>query len=236
VVPIAELLSHTPQPERTVALAARLCYSARGVADLSAAFGEAEVASLLDKLLGMGHFSALEHAQFVFGIEGISRACSHQLVRHRVASYSQQSQRYVTLGEVKAVLPPAVSGDPRKAARFQEQLETIWAFYRELVEDGVAPEDAGYILPNACETKLVVSMNARELRHFFRLRLCRRAQWEIRDLALVMLRAATPAAPLLFRGAGPGCLAGACPEGTYSCGEAAAVRAEFAEFTQPACG
>ncbi len=227
MTPTAELLSHTPQPERTVALAARLCYSARGVADLDAGFGEAEVASLLDKLLGMGHFSALEHAQFVFGVEGISRACSHQLVRHRMASYSQQSQRYVALHEVHAVVPPAVAGDPQKAARFREKLEDIWAFYRELVDDGVAPEDARYILPNACETKLVVSMNARELRLFFRLRLCRRAQWEIRDLARAMLRAATPAAPLLFRDAGPGCLAGACPESAYSCGEAAAVRAEF---------
>ena len=236
MTPTAELLSHTPQPERTVALAARLCYSARGVAGLDAGFGEAEVASLLDKLLGMGHFSALEHAQFVFGIEGISRACSHQLVRHRIASFSQQSQRYVTLGEVKAVLPPAVSADPQKAARFQEKLEDIWAFYRELVEDGVAAEDARYILPNACETKLVVSMNARELRHFFRLRLCRRAQWEIRDLALAMLRAAAPAAPLLFRDAGPGCLAGACPEGAYSCGETAAVRADFANLTHPTHG
>ena len=236
MTPTAELLSHTPQPERTVALAARLCYSARGVADLDAGFGDAEVASLLDKLLGMGHFSALEHAQFVFGIEGISRACSHQLVRHRIASYSQQSQRYVALNEVRAVVPPAVSGDPQKAARFQEKLEDIWAFYRELVDDGIAAEDARYILPNACETKLVVSMNARELRHFFRLRLCRRAQWEIRDLALAMLRAAAPAAPLLFRDAGPGCLAGACPEGAYSCGEAVAVRAEFAELTHPGRG
>jgi thymidylate synthase (FAD) len=231
--PAAQLLSHTPQPERTVALAARLCYSARGIADLDAGFSDAEVSALLDKLLGMGHFSALEHAQFVFGVEGISRACSHQLVRHRVASYSQQSQRYVTLGEVRAVVPPAVAADPQRAARFEAKLQEIWSFYRELVDEGVAAEDARYILPNACETKLVVSMNARELRHFFRLRLCRRAQWEIRELGFAMLRAAAPAAPLLFRDAGPACLTGACPEGAYSCGESAAVRAEFTQFTDP---
>lgn len=236
VTPAAQVLSHTPQPERTVALAARLCYSGRGVSELQTQLGDAEIEALLGKLLGMGHFSALEHAQFVFGVEGISRACSHQLVRHRVASYSQQSQRYVTLHEVRAVVPPALAVEPEQRARFEAKLAELWAYYRELVEAGVAAEDARYILPNACETKLVVSMNARELRHFFRLRLCRRAQWEIRALALAMLRAVVPLAPLLFRAAGPGCLAGACPEAEYSCGEALAVRTEFAEFTPPPSG
>lgn len=227
MVPAARVLGHTPDPERTVALAARLCYSPRGIGDLARDLSDDEVGSLLGKLRSMGHLSALEHAQFVFGVEGISRACSHQLVRHRVASYSQQSQRYVTLREVNAVVPPTVEARPEVAEAFRERLEELWAFYARMVDDGIPAEDARYILPNACETKIVVSMNARELHHFFALRLCRRAQWEIRALALCMLRAAAPLAPRLLSGAGPGCLRGRCPEGAYACGEAEDVRREL---------
>lgn len=232
MVPSVEILSHTPEPERTVALAARLCYSARGVGELDRELSDQEVGSLLDKLRTMGHFSALEHAQFVFGVEGISRACSHQLVRHRIASYSQQSQRYVTLREVKAVLPPAVAAHPQYGPLFREKVEELWALYGAMVEAGIAAEDARYLLPNACETKLVVSMNGRELLHFFALRLCRRAQWEIRGLALAMLRAVLPLAPRFFRDAGPGCIRGACPEGTYTCGKPEQVRQELAAVTR----
>ncbi len=231
--PSARILSHTPDPERTVALAARLCYSARAVGDLERDLSGEEVGALLSKLRAMGHLSALEHAHFVFGVEGISRACSHQLVRHRLASYSQQSQRYVRLRDTQAVVPPAVAEHPVHGRRFRERLEELWAFYASMVDDGVPPEDARYILPNACETKIVVSMNARELRHFFGLRLCRRAQWEIRDLALVMLRAVFPLAPGLFQGAGPGCISGRCPEGAYSCGQPEAVRQEIPATSAP---
>jgi len=233
VGPSAQVLSHSPDPERTVALAARLCYSARGVADLARDLSDEEVGSLLDKLRSMGHFSALEHAHFVFGVEGISRACSHQLVRHRIASYSQQSQRYVTLREVRAVVPPEVEERPALAALFRQTLEQLWDAYARMVDEGVPAEDARYILPNACETKIVVSMNARELRHFFALRLCRRAQWEIRALGLAMLRAVRGLAPRLFAGAGPGCISGGCPEGTYSCGRPDEVREELAAVLPP---
>ena len=226
--PTAQLLSHSPDPERTVALAARLCYSARDVGDLNRGLSDEEVGSLLGKLRSMGHFSALEHAHFVFGVEGISRACSHQLVRHRIASYSQQSQRYVTLKEVRAVIPPEVEQRPKLAARFRAKLEDLWGFYAQMVDEGVPAEDARYLLPNACETKIVVSMNARELRHFFSLRLCRRAQWEIRALGMAMLRPVLRVAPRLFEGAGPGCVAGRCPEGAYSCGRSEEVREELA--------
>jgi len=236
VAAAVRLLSHTPDPERTVALAARLCYSARGVEGLARDLGPDEVGSLLDKLVRMGHFSALEHASFTFGVEGVSRACSHQLVRHRLASYSQQSQRYVRLDEPRVVVPPTVADDPEREARFRRAVEGVWALYRELVEAGVPAEDARYLLPNACETKLVVTMNARELRHVFALRLCRRAQWEIRDLVREMLRAVVPVAPRLFRGAGPGCLRGPCPEGEYSCGRAAEVRAELAPLLEGSDG
>ncbi len=228
MTPSVCVLSHSPDPERTVALAARLCYSARGVEELHRDLSGEEVGKLLDKLLAMGHLSALEHAQFALGVEGISRACSHQLVRHRIASYSQQSQRYVRLREVCAVLPPALEERPPLAGEFRERLEELWEFYARMVDAGIEPEDARYILPNACETKIVVSMNARELLHFFSLRLCRRAQWEIRALALEMLRVVRPLAPRLFRSAGPGCVRGGCPEGSYSCGQAEEVRRELA--------
>ncbi len=225
--PVVRLLAHTPEPERTVALAARLCYSARGVAELGEHLGPDEARDLVRRLEAMGHLSAFEHAAFTFGVEGISRACSHQLVRHRLASYSQQSQRYVRMDRVQVVVPPSLEARPELRERFLKAVEDLWALYRDLADAGVPAEDARYVLPNACETKIVVSMNARELRHFFRLRLCRRAQWEIRALARAMLEAVVPVAPALFRRAGPGCLTGPCPEGEYSCGQAEAVRAEL---------
>jgi len=228
VEPSVTVLAHSDDPERSVAAAARLCYSPRGVSELKESFGDEEVGKLLGKLLSMGHLSAFEHASFTFGIEGVSRACSHQLVRHRIASYSQQSQRYVTQDRVLAVTPPAIAASPALAARYEKAVGEIWALYAELVDEGVEPEDARYLLPNACETKLVVTMNARELRHFFRIRICRRAQWEIRRLAVKMLLAAAAVAPRLFIGAGPGCLSGPCPEGEYSCGKAKEVRLELA--------
>lgn len=229
----AILLSHTPDPDKTVAAAARLCYSPRGVTALLDSLTTSEAASLLGKLLDMGHLSALEHASFTFGVEGISRAASHQLVRHRIASYSQQSQRYVTLREVNAIVPPSIAGKPETAERFSRMLSDLWDFYAEMTEDGIPPEDARYILPNACETKIVVTMNARELRHFFGLRLCNRAQWEIRLLAEEMLKSAAAVAPLIFRGAGPGCVSGPCPEGAFTCGKASEVRKKL-DLVRPA--
>jgi thymidylate synthase (FAD) len=227
VPPVVEVLAHTAGPERTVAMAARLCYSSREIGELRADLGDEEARELLGKLLSMGHLSALEHAQFTLGVEGISRACSHQLVRHRLASYSQQSQRYVRLRDVRAVVPPSIAERPETAEEFRGKLEELWAVYARWVDEGVPAEDARYLLPNACETKIVVSMNARELRHFFTLRLCRRAQWEIRALAFEMLRVVAPLAPALFQGAGPGCVEAACPEGAYSCGKATEVRREL---------
>jgi thymidylate synthase (FAD) len=226
-----QLLTHTPDPERVVAAAARLCYSAAGI-DRLLAKDRAEQEALLRKILGLGHLSVLEHAVFTFGIEGISRACSHQLVRHRLASYSQQSQRYVSHKErFDAVIPPSIAARPELAARFAALLDDVHAAYRELLEAGIPAEDARFVLPNAAATKIVVTMNARELVHFFELRCCRRAQWEIRAMAVAMLRLARQAAPLLFAGAGPGCLNGPCPEGAMTCGAIAEVRREFEELT-----
>jgi len=226
-----QLLTHTPDPEQVVAAAARLCYSDASISQLLERAPE-QAPRLLRKILDLGHLSVLEHANFTFGIEGISRACSHQLVRHRIASYSQQSQRYVShTAPFEAVVPASITAQPALAARFEAHLVTTHELYRALLEAGIPAEDARFVLPNAAATKLVMTMNARELHHFFTLRCCRRAQWEIRAMAREMLRLARHAAPLLFAEAGPGCLRGACPEGAMSCGEAAAVRKEYRDLS-----
>jgi thymidylate synthase (FAD) len=222
-----QLLTHTPDPEQVVAAAARLCYSDASIGQLLERAPE-QAPKLLRKILDLGHLSVLEHANFTFGIEGISRACSHQLVRHRIASYSQQSQRYVSHEEpFEAVVPESIAARAELASRFQAHLAGTHGFYRELLAAGIPAEDARFVLPNAAATKLVMTMNARELHHFFALRCCRRAQWEIRAMAREMLGLARQAAPLLFADAGPGCLRGACPEGAMTCGEAATVRQEY---------
>lgn len=227
---LVQLLTHTPEPEAVVAAAARLCYSASSVGQLLEK-SRTDRQLLLRKILSSGHLSVLEHASFTFGIEGISRACSHQLVRHRLASYAQQSQRYVSHQALLAfVTPPSIASRPELASRYQELLAEVHRCYGELIDAGIPAEDARFVLPNAAETRLILTMNARELLHFFNLRCCRRAQWEIRDLATQMLRQARAIAPQIFAGAGPGCLAGPCPEGTMSCGAMLEVQQEFAEL------
>lgn len=227
---LVQLLTHTSDPEEVVAAAARLCYSASSI-DRLLEKSRQDREGLLARILDLGHLSVLEHASFTFGIEGISRACTHQLVRHRIASFSQQSQRYVSHREpFAAVTPPSIAERPELRERFEAFLADAHRIYRELIDAGVPAEDARFVLPNAAETKIVTTMNARELRHFFNLRCCRRAQWEIRAVAVEMLRLAKRAAPLLFAQAGPGCVGGACPEGAMTCGAAAEVRREFSEL------
>ena len=227
------LLQHTPDPEITVALAARLCYSPVGIDALREKLSQSDIASFLDKIMSLGHQSVLEHVSFTFGIEGISRATSHQLVRHRLASYSQQSQRYVEFkGDgFPVVVPGTVDASARRRAIFDEAMVACAAAYRALVDDGVPAEDARFVLPNAAETKIIVTMNARELTHFFELRCCERAQWEIRAMAVEMLGLVKKIAPTIFRDTGPGCLTGPCPEGSMTCGKAAEVRRFFKEMS-----
>ena len=223
------LLQCTPEPERLVALAARLCYSAASIADLAGDVSRKDTRTLVRRILSMGHESVLEHVTFTYGVEGISRAASHQLVRHRIASYSQQSQRYVA-AEFGYVAPPTVARGPARG-KFERHMKRSAALYRGMLADGIPAEDARFVLPNATETKILVTMNARELRHFFALRACRRAQWEIRGLAMEMLGIAKSKAPLLFEDAGPGCVRGRCPEGKMSCGDPAGVRKEIAALS-----
>ena len=215
-----KLLEHTPHPERVVAMAARLCYSAAGAEELAEKMTDEQVEKLVDKIIQMGHASTMEHVSFTFGIEGVSRVLTHQLVRHRLASYSQQSQRYVAEHDFEYILPPSIAERPEASERFKALMENIQQAYNDLVEAGVPKEDARYVLANATETKIVVTMNARSLMHFFNLRCCNRAQWEIRELAYKMLAEAKAVAPLLFKNAGASCVATAhCPEGAMTCGK-----------------
>jgi len=214
------LLYHTPEPERSVAVAARLCYATVGAAELMEGMTAGAVRKVLRTIMTSGHYSALEHATYTFAIDGVSRAMTHQLVRHRIASYNQQSQRYVSYAEEPCfIVPPAVAADPEARRRFEDATAAAFAAYRELVDTGVAAEDARYLLPSAMETKIVVTMNVRELLHFFELRCCKRAQWEIREVASAMLGLAERTAPYLFMDAGASCRRGPCREGAMTCGE-----------------
>ncbi|MFP4482405.1 MAG: FAD-dependent thymidylate synthase [Thermovirgaceae bacterium] len=209
------LLSCTPEPDRTVAAAARLCYSDASAEDLFSEIGQKKIRGFLEHLRKSGHMSPFEHASFSFGVDGISRICSHQLVRHRMASYSQQSQRYVAMAKPDVIVPPSIEADPVLKERYTALVASSLEAYREFVEKGVPREDARYLLPHGWQTRIVLTMNARELHHFFRLRLCRRAQWEIRELARRMLVLARKEAPVLFTLAGPDCLVeGQCREAT----------------------
>ncbi|HHW55479.1 MAG: FAD-dependent thymidylate synthase [bacterium] len=214
------LINHTPEPEKTVAAAARLCYSPLGAAEIMDNFSPEQVDKFLTRLIQMGHFSPIEHVTFTFAIEGVSRALSHQLVRHRIASYSQKSQRYVAEDSFAFIVPPSIRNNPEALAVYEETMEQIREAYSKLAKV-VPKEDARYILPNACETKLVATFNARSLHNFLRLRCCQRAQWEIRELAEKMLAEVRKVAPRLFALAGPSCeVEGVCYEGDMSCGRA----------------
>ena len=215
-----ELLYHTPDPERAIATAARLCYAPVGASELMETMSEERVHSVLSTIMSSGHFSTLEHASFTFAIDGVSRALTHQLVRHRIASYNQQSQRYVKFKQGVAVVTPNTVSESAEAAEiYQQAIDAATDAYVKLLELGIPAEDARYLLPNAAESKIVVTMNARTLYHFFSERCCNRAQWEIRELAWQMLALVRPLAPFVFADAGPGCVRGHCPEGKMTCGE-----------------
>lgn len=216
-----ELLSYTADPEQNVVAAIRQCYAAVGAKELKEKTTEEVKERLINQVIESGHTSTVEHASFTFAIEGVSRACSHQLVRHRMASYSQQSQRYVDLSKTDLgyIIPPTIKVNKDFSKKYKEVMEMIEKEYKDLIKNGVKPEDARFILPNACQTKLVVTMNARSLLNFFRERCCLRAQWEIRELANEMLKKVKKIAPKIFENAGPSCVStGICWEGNMSCG------------------
>lgn len=213
-----ELLYHTPDPERAIATAARLCYAPVGASELMETMPEDRVKSVLATIMRSGHFSTLEHASYTFAIDGVSRALTHQLVRHRLASFNQQSQRYVKFKDgIDVIVPHTIEADPEAKKIFDEAMDKAASAYKGLLDAGIPPEDARFVLPNAAETKIVVTMNVRELLHFFDLRCCNRAQWEIRELAHKMLELVKPTAPYIFMDAGASCVRTSCPEGKMSC-------------------
>lgn len=229
-----ELIAHTPLPEQVCALGAKLCYAKADVAALRERISEQDQTAFLERIMQSGHLSVLEHASFTFAVEGVSRVLLAQLTRHRLASFSVQSQRYVSLAETFSyIIPPAIKALGEEAvSRYQAQMDQMQAWYvqwqQELGAKGESSnEDARFVLPNACETRLIVTMNTRELMHFFELRCCQRAQWEIRALAEEMLRICKREAPVLFENAGPGCVRGQCPEGAKSCGHMLEMREKF---------
>jgi len=176
------LIKYTPEPELTIAAAARLCYSEIGATEILERLSQAQIDRLLKQVMSSGHHSVLEHASFVFAVDGLSRAASHQLVRHRLASFSQQSQRYVSFKTPEYVTPPTIAENPELRQSFDRAVSSAFEQYRTLIEAGIPKEDARYLLPNAATTRLVMTMNARELVHVCSVRLCLRAQWEIRGL------------------------------------------------------
>ncbi len=212
---IVRLLAHTPDADRICAAAAHSCYSEDSAADL---LETVDPAKMLRHVIGMGHHSVIEHAVFTFSVEGVSRALTHQLVRHRLASFSQQSQRYVRLSEPTYVVPETVKRDPEAMKVYEETMDGIWDSYSKLIGMGIPAEDARYVLPNGCTTNITITMNARELLHFFSMRCCNRAQWEIREMADEMLRLCKEVSPVIFSDAGPACIRGPCPEGKKTCG------------------
>ena len=252
------LIAHTPNPEQVVAAAARLCYSDSHIDTLLEGMTPEKSRDFVRKLAAMGHESPTEHVSFTFGIEGVSRSLLAQITRHRIASYSVQSQRYVRLEQFEYVTPTEVEQEEEGTEAFRQAMEQAGEEYRRiaaLLKDGhirrltaqgmdektaarqaekLAIEDARFVLPNACTTKMIVTMNARSLANFFRHRCCNRAQWEIRALAEEMLRLVSQVAPALFENCGPACYKGPCPEGRMTCGKAAEMREKYAALHREA--
>lgn len=245
------LLAYTPTPEILVAAAAKLCYSPADLETLMGGITQEKAEDFVEMLGEIGHQSPIEHASFTFGIQGVSRALLAQLTRHRLASYSVQSQRYVREKAFEYVMPPEIAAIPEAREEFIRAMEEDQRHYERLTQilkekhleenlgrgmeekpaaraaEKSAIEDARFVLPNACDTKMVVTMNARSLQNFFHHRCCNRAQWEIRALAEEMLRQVLGVAPTLFAKCGPGCVSGPCPEGKMTCGRIKEVREHY---------
>lgn len=274
-----KLLAYTPNADGVVAKGGKLCYYPGGIEELEEGLSEEEISRFVAMLAKMQHESPLEHAVFTFGIEGVSRSLTHQLVRHRLASYSQKSQRYVSEGSFEYVIPKEIEKNPLAKKAFIKGMEDAQSAYDKITEELLAEkvkelytqkketvetenrslleeingmtnqdvikhcrenfkkdcsvleklsiENARAVLPNACETKIIVTMNARSLLHFFNKRCCNRAQEEIRNLATEMLKLVKTVAPNIFKYAGPTCLQENCPEGNMTCGNILEVREFF---------
>lgn len=253
-VPKVTLIAHTPNPEKIIAAAAKLCYSASEIETLMDNLTPEKIEDFLQRLSSLGHESPIEHISFTFGIEGVSRSMMAQITRHRIASFSVQSQRYVKKEHFEYITPPEIAAQPEAQKVFQQAMQAAQDYYEQLVAilkekhlntflangqdektakraaEKKAIEDARFVLPNACDTRMMVTMNARSLLNFFRLRCCNRAQWEIRYIADEMLRLVYPVAPTIFAKAGPPCLKGKCTEGKMTCGKMKEMQAFYAQL------
>ena len=237
------LLTHTPDPQKIMAAAAKLCYARADIDSVMDGLTPEKTDDFIDMLSSLGHESPMEHMTFTFGIENVSRALLAQITRHRMASFSVQSQRYVKETDFEFIVPPAIAEDKAASDKYLQTMADIAKSYNELadilktryISEGMdaraaekkAIEDARFVLPNACTTKMIVTMNARSLLNFFKLRCCSRAQWEIRELATRMLMLVKEVAPCVFKNAGPACVRGACSEGSMTCGKAKEMRKKF---------
>lgn len=258
-MPVVTLIAYTPDPIKTVAAAAKLCYSKSDIATLSENLTEEKARDFVDLLSSYGHESPIEHASFTFGIEGVSRTFLAQITRHRLASYSVQSQRYVQKNDFPFIIPPEIENDVqareefmlcmRQCAESYEKITQILAKKHQvsLIAEGedeksaakkaqkMAIEDARFVLPGACDTRMIVTMNARSLLNFFKQRCCNRAQWEIRAVAEEMFKLVYAVAPELFKHAGPPCAYGPCTEGGMSCGKMKEMRQKYVLLKEEAC-
>lgn len=252
------LICHTPDPEKVIACAAKLCYADTTVGELYDGLDQQKSADFVTKLANLGHESPIEHVTFTFGIEGVSRALLAQITRHRIASFSVQSQRYVKKDKLLFVTPPEIAKDAKACEIFKEAMDYDLKKYNELadmlqekhtktfLEQGFsqkkaesmaekkAIEDARFVLPNACDTQMIVTMNARSLLNFFRHRCCNRAQWEIKAVADEMLKIVCEIAPTLFKNAGPSCYAKVCSEGAMSCQKAVEMKEFYKKLHEEA--
>ncbi|MDR1627988.1 MAG: FAD-dependent thymidylate synthase [Oscillospiraceae bacterium] len=251
-----KLLSYTQDPEKLVASAAKLCYSPSTIEETREKLTNENAKTFVKMLAQMGHESPLEHASFTFGIEGVSRALLAQITRHRIASYSVQSQRYVKETQFEYIIPPEIENVKEAKEEFLKAISEAQNHYDNLtnilqnyhkemmIKNGAdetaaqklsekqAIEDARFVLPNACETKIICTFNARSLLNFFAHRGCNRAQWEIRQVAIEMLKLVIKAAPNIFCGAGPACVRGSCSEGKMTCGKISQVRDTFKKIKE----
>jgi len=212
-----KLIGFTPNPEKLPAMAAKLTHSKSKPEDLNKS-SDRELKNILEHVMNLGHTSVIEHTSFSFAISDVSRSLTHQLVRHRIASYAQQSQRYVNLNVPNYVTPPTIAKNNKMKKAYDETMKNIWQEYNKLLDMGIPTEDSRYVLPNATCTNIIVTMNARSLLNFFELRCCQHAQWEIRKLANKMLKEVKKVAPTIFKKAGPVCKSkGICPENKKDC-------------------
>ena len=212
-----KLIGFTPNPEKIPAMAAKLTHSKTKPEELNKT-SDKELDIILKQVLNLGHTSVIEHTNFTFAISDVSRSLTHQLVRHRIASYAQQSQRYVDFKEPCYITPPKIEKNKEMKRAYNLTMENIWKEYNKLLEMGIPAEDARFVLPNAACTNIIVTMNARSLMNFFELRCCLHAQWEIRQLANKMLKEVKKIAPTIFKNAGPACKTKKiCPENKKDC-------------------